>query len=129
MKKKKTHFEEYVEQYKSGQKTGYLLSIEDIEPKDMVLISNKIFRSLSKTNNEDEMYNAYLSVLAEHGIICPHPQHKRLYCGYFQSKEPLSSYPWYECTMCGCGVINELKEEGSCEKKKDSNGRGDEEVK
>ena len=107
--KKKTKFEKHVEDFQNGKGTGNLLAIEDIDPKDMAVVAAKIFVGISDAKDENEMYCTYLSVLSAYGIMCPHPQHKRLYSGWLSSKEPLLDYGWYTCTMCNCSAINEYR--------------------
>jgi hypothetical protein len=104
MTRKKTRFQEHCEEYLKSGGTGQLMRIEDVDGDDMSQIAGEIFR-LAKTM--DDPYQAYVSVISKYGIICPHPQKKRLYDGRHKSDVPVERYRWYDCTMCGCSAFNE----------------------
>lgn len=87
-----------------SRKCGPLITIEDISHEDMSLIAHEIFRLMKKY---DDPYDAYIFVLSKYGIMCPHPQIKRLYNGFKKSAVPQVQYKWYNCSMCKCSAINE----------------------
>jgi len=86
-------------------KVGPLLSIHDFEADEMSDLATEIFKRINNGKDKD-MYDQYLSVLMERGIMCPHPQQKRMY-GSKHSAYSLTLYRWYDCNMCGCSVFNE----------------------
>jgi len=87
-----------------NEKCGSLMIIDDISQSDMSLIAYEIFRLIK---NYDDPYDAYILVLSKYGIMCPHPQIKRLYNGFKKSMSPLANFKWYNCSMCKCAAINE----------------------
>lgn len=58
-------------------------------------------------NRGQNPYQVYAEVLGNWGVVCPHPQHVRLYSGQKSSPYPLAGHRWYDCQMCGCSVFNE----------------------
>ena len=94
-------FDDHLEKF---QGTGPLMRYEDLGVGDQELIASEIFK-LAKDLKDP--YNAYFFVITKYGLICPHPQIKRLY-GSRKSNIPLSDYKWYDCEMCGCSVVNEI---------------------
>jgi len=96
----KKHYKRYI---KSGG-AGPLMKVEDVDEENMSIIAGEIFR-LSKL--VEDPYDAYVQIISKYGIICPHPQRKRLYDGCFRSDTPIARYRWYNCEMCQCSVFNE----------------------
>lgn len=84
--------------------TGHLLNIDELELHDIRKIAAEVFENIR--SYEGDMYKQYLSVLTKYNIMCPHPQHKRLYNGK-KLKHISDSHQWYECEMCDCSVMNE----------------------
>lgn len=92
--------------HKDGEK-GALLSLKDLSTEEMAILSTEIFSQMQKRDPEKtDMYEVYTGVLADWGVMCPHPQHKRLYEGKVESPVPKLNFKWYRCLACGCEVVN-----------------------
>ena len=85
--------------------TGPLLNIDELDDHEVARIATEVFKRIGD-NRDDDMHEHYLAVLIENGLMCPHPQHKRLYGGE-KSTIPLTTPAWYDCEMCRCSVFNE----------------------
>jgi len=82
-----------------------LIPFHDLDDKERVIVSESIFSKIY-TSKKDP-YEAYAEVLDDWGIICPHPQHMKLYSGTVASLFPLFPHKWYKCQVCDCLCINE----------------------
>lgn len=116
--KDKNILKERLEKRKTSKKTGPLLKLHDLDQKEAMFIAREVFKKIKNNGQHDEMYRQYLLVLTKYGVMCPHPQQKRLY-----NKEklvyPSTIHMWYDCEMCGCCVLNESFEKDVDEKKED----------
>lgn len=77
---------------------------------DLEMINGHAWTKIRETRDKDpeaDMLRIYLEVLTSFGVICPHPQSKRLYSSYKKSYYPLINHRWYSCEICFCLVINE----------------------
>jgi hypothetical protein len=72
-----------------------LSRLEDFKPEELRKLSRKIFK---KIRSGVDMYEAYLSVLIENGVMCPHPSQFRVY------KDSTVAYGLerreYTCSLC-----------------------------
>lgn len=83
-----------------------LITFAELDPASKKLVSDDVFSQIRRNGGEDR-YRVYAEVLASWGIICPHPQHMRLYSGKVESPFPLASHRWYKCKCCECSCMNE----------------------
>jgi hypothetical protein len=102
----RTKWDIHIESWKKFKKKGPLIALDDLESNERSWLATKIFQLFGPLD-EQSKYEAYMNVLHEYGIMCPHPQHKRLYGGTEQLPKPSDQHLWYDCTMCSCTVLNE----------------------
>lgn len=97
--------------HKDGKKAP-MLPVAVLDQEENTLIANDLMsrlRALSATQEPtpDLHYKTYAEVLSDWGVMCPHPTDKRLYDGSKIFTET-DMFRWFDCTMCGCAVINPL---------------------
>ncbi len=65
------------------------------------MVNRDVFSNIRSSDGDP--YVVYANVLSSWGIMCPHPQTRRLYGGYRRHRvaQPVSRYFWYECECCG----------------------------
>jgi len=70
------------------------------------MVNRDVFTSIRE--NEGDPYKLYARVLSSWGVMCPHPQSKRLYGGVrrFHMPQPVFRYHWYSCECCGALTMN-----------------------
>ncbi len=105
-----TRLEAHRQRWESEGRLGNLLRLEELD-RDEVAIVNRSFLDRCKSQGYqgvDGIYSAYAHTLHEWGVMCPHPQHLRLYDGWHRTDVPLPSVesPWFDCGLCGAAVIN-----------------------
>lgn len=83
---------------------GPMLKMSDLDPFEKQIVSDDFF---SRRQDGKDMGKNYLEVLSSWGIICPHPQDRRLYEGSIRSEHHESNRHWFICEMCECHVIND----------------------
>ena len=103
-------FELHVNMYRNENKPGAgpMWTIEMVSETDMAKIAGQAFHKMTAMKDRDP-YEVYAETLAYYGIICPHPQQKRLYGGDTRSPIPLYDPMYYDCEMCKCAVLNEQR--------------------
>lgn len=92
-----------------SKKTIPLLQFHALDEEEKRLIADEVFAEIKK-QGMDSRYGAYIHVLSEWGIVCPHPQETRLYRDVVtktHSDFPLTNFRYYECMVCECMCINE----------------------
>ncbi len=99
-RKKQTRLELHRETYVSESGRVILLRFEELSSAEQQMVAKDIFSSIGKTGGDP--YRIYAKVLSTWGIMCPHPQSKRLYGGRKRYPLPQLSekYPWYLCECC-----------------------------
>lgn len=105
-----TRLEAHRRRWESEGRLGNLLRLEDLD-RDEVALVNRTFLDRCRSgglDGVDGIYAAYALALHEWGVMCPHPQHQRLYDGWHRTDVPLqfSDSGWYDCGLCGSAVIN-----------------------
>jgi hypothetical protein len=89
---------------------GPLLRIEDLAEDEISLINRSFLELCRRRKVADlkETWAAYVDTLHYWRVMCPHPQHHRLYDGRFATDVPMDfeTSRWFECSLCGAGVIN-----------------------
>lgn len=93
--------------HKEGMKVS-LLTMDELEPEEHSQLSADFFQTVRKNPGRDP-YEVYVEVMADWGVMCHHPQSRRLYEGNLKFDYPNSSYRWYLCTCCGSHVPNNMK--------------------
>ena len=88
-----------------GRKTG-MIEFHRLDDEEKKIVANDILHKIYESGGEDP-YGVYAEVLAQWGIVCPHPQHMRSYGGTKKSEFPLTSFRWYNCEVCKCTTMNE----------------------
>lgn len=88
-----------------GKKTG-MIPFDNLDPDEKKVVAEDILMKLHLAKGQNP-YNVYAETLADWGIVCPHPQHMRLYSGTKRSEIPLDDHKWYKCGVCGCSTFNE----------------------
>lgn len=104
-----TRLEEHRRLFTQNGGRGSLLKIEELNQAEMQLVNYEFMeRCRGRCENIDAMYAAYIETLHSWGVMCPHPQHMRLYDGFHRTDVPLKhdEAQWYNCTLCGSSVIN-----------------------
>lgn len=106
----KTRIEQHREDFESRKYCGNLIRIEELSTEEIMLINASLFNEmrLSESETLDDYYQIYIKTLHSWGIMCPHPQYKRLYYGNIKSEYPINfeHSKWYDCLLCGTSVIN-----------------------
>lgn len=69
------------------------------------MLMDDVFKQVSMRKIHRDPYSVFIDVISSWGVACPHPQHRRLYREKFFSDYNLDE-PWFECTVCGCMVLN-----------------------
>lgn len=106
---KKTRFQMHCEDFISS-KSYTLIHIDDIDKSDLSMIAAEVFKLAESI---EDPYEAYIKVISKYGIMCPHPQNKRLYGGYLKSASQRFDFRWFNCGMCECSVIDDSYDESS----------------
>ena len=105
-----TRLEIHRDEFHSGKCLGKLLKIEELTVDELTMVNSSIFlyMGISDAQNLDGYYQVYIETLHSWGIMCPHPQIRRLYDGYRKSDYPIqfNESKWYSCTLCKTSVIN-----------------------
>lgn len=110
MQKKKTlSIEEHALARKNNGGTGPLLEYSKLSAKDIRTISKEIFSTIGSSMGDKDPYEIYIEVMMKWGIMCPHPQYKRLYEGKHRMSFPTCKYRWFLCECCSSCVINDIK--------------------
>lgn len=71
---------------------------------EVSFISRKVFARIDET--KCDFYTAYRDIFSDWGIMCPHPQEKRLYLGWLQLSVHTSANKWFKCSCCNTIVVN-----------------------
>lgn len=102
---KPTRLELHRLKYNQGGRRGPLLRLVDLEDQEKDLINREVLKDVrvknidfTKDGDEQIFDDVQVGVLAEYGIMCPHPELERPPPGF-------SSKKGYECTVCGCVVF------------------------
>jgi hypothetical protein len=84
-----------------------LLRFEDLTAPEKRLVARDVFSSIGRERGDP--YSVYARVLASWGIMCPHPQLRRLYGGRDRhgTPQPTDRYGWFRCESCGALAQNE----------------------
>jgi hypothetical protein len=88
-----------------GKKTD-LIPFFRLDPEEKQIVAQDVLTQIYLNGGKDP-YKIYAEVLNRWGIVCPHPQHMRLYSGQLSSEFPLTGHRWYSCPVCGCTCMNE----------------------
>lgn len=88
-----------------GKKTD-MLSFFSLDPDEKKMVAEDILTKLHLNRGKDP-YKVYVETLADWGIVCPHPEHMRLYSGVKKSEYPVFDHKWFKCEVCGCSSFNE----------------------
>jgi hypothetical protein len=86
--------------------TGPLLKHDELVPAEQALLREDFLRQRVGSDLPD--HTLYLGVMHSWGVICPHPQDRRVYEGLYwsDSSVPFDECSWYSCGVCNCIVIN-----------------------
>lgn len=105
-KKRQTRLETHRDLYNSGNRKTTLLRFEELSAREARMVNRDVFASIRES--ADDPYKLYARVLSSWGVMCPHPQSKRLYAGLqrFHTPQPASRYHWYSCECCGSLSVN-----------------------
>ncbi len=105
-----TRLERHRQVFVESKFVGQLLRIDDLDPVEIELLNAEFFDRCRRRGVTDlsEIYQAYIETLHSWGVMCPHPQHLRTYEGLYRSMAPpsFSDSAWFNCDLCGAGVIN-----------------------
>lgn len=105
-----TRLEEHRKKLEVEQYLGPLIPLHELTPEEVAIVNRSFLERCRRDRVEgtDGYYGTYVSVLHEWGIMCPHPQHRRLYDGLYASDVPLpfDEARWYHCGLCAAAVIN-----------------------
>lgn len=84
-----------------------LIPFDSLDQEEKKIVAEDVLNKIYLNGSKDH-YRVYAEVLASWGVICPHPQHMRLYSGHVRSPyNPLTGHRWYDCQVCGCSTFNE----------------------
>ena len=75
-----------------------LLSLSEMSRSEISFITKKVFSHIEE--KKCDFYTAYHEVFADWGIMCSHPQEKRLYLGWLQLSVHNSQNKWFRCSCC-----------------------------
>lgn len=84
---------------------GELLQYYELDEDDRSRISADFFSALKRSPASDH-YELFSEVLSAWGVMCPHPQDKRLYVGKERLILHTDKHKWFYCECCQTGVIN-----------------------
>jgi hypothetical protein len=87
---------------------GELLLLGELDDEERELVSHDVLTAIQREAGVDE-YEIYSRTLADWGVMCPHPQVKRLYEGKQRLDVPaglLGMFKWYFCECCKTYVLN-----------------------
>lgn len=104
-----TRLERHRRAFLFAKQTGPLLRIDELAADEIELINfDFLEKCRGKTEDIDAIYSAYVEVLHLWGVMCPHPQHQRMYGGFQRTDVPLTfdEAKWFDCRLCKASVIN-----------------------
>jgi hypothetical protein len=105
-----TRLERHRDEFNLNRGVGPLLELEELEPDEIKLVNAEFLSRVRRVQPEDivAIYDAYVETLHRWGIMCPHPQHQRLYDGWLRADTPIKfdESRWFSCGLCGASVIN-----------------------
>ena len=105
-----TRLERHRIEFENARRMGPLLPLDDLDPEEVALVNRSFLERCrrDRVDGIDQMYEAYVGSLHEWGVMCPHPQHLRLYDGWQRSDSPLpfTESPWFSCGICRAAVMN-----------------------
>lgn len=107
MAKRPTRLELHRLKYRSAEGKHPLIPWAELSDFEKNQFSKQFFNALFLDKQRRDPYTVYVEELFSWGIMCPHPQHKRLYGGTVRSESPVDSYRWYLCECCQCPVPND----------------------
>lgn len=111
MKREKTQtaLEKHREIFLSECGKVSLMRFEELSAKEQRLVAHDVFSSIRES--KDDPYRVYASVVSSWGLMCTHPQSKRLYDGKFRyNVSPAADkHRWYHCECCGSSTINDVR--------------------
>lgn len=104
-----TRLETHRREFRRAEFRGPLIRIEELSRPEIDLINGEFLeRCKGSAEDIDQIYSAYVQTLHSWGVICPHPQHQRMYDGYYRTHIPqrFEDSRWYTCNLCQAIVIN-----------------------
>lgn len=105
MAKKPTRLELHRLTYHKAGKKGSLLMVAELDPEEHAQLSEHFFGEIRRHPGVDP-YDIYSQVMADWGIMCHHPQTRRLYEGKEKLAYHDTKYRWFMCTCCKAHVIS-----------------------
>lgn len=88
-----------------GRKTS-LLQFDSLDEEEKKTISNAVFTNMY-LNRDADKYAVYAETLSDWGVMCPHPQHMRVYPDGSSSHFHDFSQRWFSCRVCNCTVFTD----------------------
>lgn len=83
----------------ANQRLGPLMRTEDLTDEESRYIRDCFIQRLAGNIEGDitvqQMRDAYISVLSDHGVMCPHPELSQSFMRGYQ-----------HCELCGCAVLS-----------------------
>jgi len=107
MPKRPTRLEVHRLKYRAAEGKHPLIPWKDLSDFEKGQFSTAFFQSMFLDKQRRDPYAVYAEELSNWGIMCPHPQHKRLYAGLVRSEAPVGSHRWYLCECCQAQVPND----------------------
>lgn len=77
-----------------------MLKFSDLDEEEKRFLSSEFMTRLDGNAGREDPYTIVFDVLSSFGIMCTHPRHMR------KCRE-LGSFKFYECSCCGCNVIDQ----------------------
>jgi hypothetical protein len=107
MAKRPTRLELHRLKYCAAEGKHPLIPWKDLSDFEKNQFSTSFFQALFVDKQKRDPYVVYADELSNWGIMCPHPQHKRLYGGTVRSEVPVGSHRWYLCECCASHCPND----------------------
>lgn len=108
MPKRPTRLELHRLKFRAAEGKHPLLPWTDLSEFERGLFSKQFFQSLFLDRQRRDPYEILRQEYAGWGIMCPHPQHLRLYGGKVKSDVPTGDHRWYLCKCCDGYVPNDV---------------------
>lgn len=96
--------EENRDYFMNRPKLGPLSSFESLTSQEKEFLFSEFLKTKKELSQETDLDELYSRILFSWRVMCPHPQHKRLY-----KDKKLDFHPedclWFYCECCQCQVI------------------------
>jgi hypothetical protein len=99
MAQKPTRLELHRLKYLKEERKMTLLQQGELDPEEHEQLSAAFFSAV-RNNPGVDPYKVYVGIMSEWGIMCHHPQSKRMYEGTERSEFHTDRYKWFFCECC-----------------------------